>query len=177
MPKQIICIRHGEKTKQDRVHLSEAGVTRALHLAPYFANSVNPNINTPDVIIAMKQSGSHSSDRPRETVEPLAKRLNVNILTPFLRDEIDDVVDLIFQFQGKTVMVCWEHSAIAEIMQVVLNRYSEKKHHLNWSADPESPTDDGDDYGSIWVVDGGARTFRVYQEFHSITKPVFAMHL
>ena len=178
MSKQIIFIRHGEKTADDPVHLSNVGVLRSKEIVSFFVQKINPNIDIPDMIIAMKQHTSHSSDRPRETVIPLANSLGINVLTPYTRDEIDDLVDFIFKHKDqKNILICWEHSVIADIMKLLLTRiYKHMKHmHLNWNSNPESSSDDGEDYSSIWVIDGDY--FHVYKQFDHEKKPLFSLNL
>lgn len=75
---QIIIIRHGEKEKDDAVHLDGAGMVRAANLPEFLLDSESP-WKRPDVIYAMKQKQAYSSRRPLETVLPLAKRLGLNV--------------------------------------------------------------------------------------------------
>lgn len=97
---QIIFIRHGEKTKEDPVHLSNTGAIRAKHIAQFFEYNEDSTIQRPDYIIAMKQHKHYSSNRPYETVKPLSIALNIPLLLR-TRDKIDQVVDLIMYHEKK----------------------------------------------------------------------------
>ena len=169
---QIIFIRHGEKTKDDPVHLSHEGIIRAKHIAHFFEYNDDANLQKPDCIIAMKQNSKDSSNRPYETVQPLSISLNIPILAPFTRDKIDQVVDLILHHENKnqTVLICWEHKALVEIVELFLHKRYASKHtkhgmHLNWGANPLSGDDDADDFSSIWIIDTTLDEFVVYKQF------------
>lgn len=146
--KQIIFIRHGEKTKRDDVNLSPLGYKRAEKLVEYFINS--KSIPIPDKIIAMKQSHKESSNRSYETVQPLAKHLNLKISDHYTREEIKEIAEYIKEHESKNsvVLVCWEHSCIPKIVEKLLNL----KHELNWGLDPESD-EDTDNFTAVWVLE------------------------
>jgi len=146
--KQIIFIRHGEKTKKNHVNLSKQGYKRAEELVNFFINS--KSFPCPDKIIAMKQSHKDSSDRSYETVKPLAEHLNLKIADYYSRDEIKDVSEYIKDQESKysTILVCWEHSCIPKIVLEILN----SKHKLTWGLDPESH-EDSDNYTAVWILE------------------------
>ena len=162
--RQLIFIRHGEKTKEDAVHLSDRGVVRSHELVAFFAGRANPSIDKPDIVIAMRQYHRQSSDRPRETVVPLADAMNLRVMTPYTREEVHEVVELLLQLSTivKTILVCWEHARIADIMSLLLKRRNGRHCDLTWGADPTDGDYDGGDYGSIWVLDD--RSFRVFKQ-------------
>src|SRR5438445_235430 len=78
-PRQVLIIRHAEKPEGDSIHLSPEGQQRAEALLRLFTKSADrPDpFPTPDFIFATKKS-SHSN-RPLETVLPLAKALNLDV--------------------------------------------------------------------------------------------------
>src|SRR5579862_5355950 len=83
-PQQILIIRHAEKTgDKDDIHLSKAGQERAEVLYKLFeASKERPEpFPTPDFIFAA--SKSKDSNRPIETVTPLAKKLKLTIIDTF----------------------------------------------------------------------------------------------
>ncbi|MBS0270227.1 MAG: histidine phosphatase family protein, partial [Proteobacteria bacterium] len=89
-PKRIILMRHADKTGDDGDEdLSEAGRTRAEHLATYIPQT----FGKPDFIIATARS--KHSDRPRETVQPLADALGMKVEHDMEKDEIEDLADMI----------------------------------------------------------------------------------
>jgi hypothetical protein len=133
-PQHILLIRHAEKTgDKDDVHLSKKGKDRAEVLDQLFvASKERPDpFPTPDFIFA---AGHHKdSQRPVETVTPLAKKLNL-----FLNDRYDsklpkgddkakkegmnELRDELFsssKFFGKTILVAWRHSTISELAKTL----------------------------------------------------------
>jgi hypothetical protein len=136
-PQQILIIRHGEKTgdKAD-VHLAKQGQERAEVLYQLFvASRDRPDpFPTPDFIVAA--SNAKDSQRPLETVTPLAMKLKLSIndiyesklpaaLSPNdgkdktakgpgmlgLRDDLFGKP----KYFGKTILVSWRHSTIPEL--------------------------------------------------------------
>jgi len=119
-PRQVLIIRHAEKPEGDSIHLSPEGQKRALALPRLFTKSADrPHpFPTPDFIFATKMS-SHSN-RPLETVMPLAKELNLNVNARFKDDECDKLATELLtnpRYAGKTVLVCWHHGKIPELAQ------------------------------------------------------------
>lgn len=146
--KQIIFIRHGEKTKKDSVNLSPLGYKRAEELVRYFKKS--KNLIFPDKIIAMKQSHKDSSNRSYETVQPLANHLNLKISDHYMREEIKEVVEYIKEQGSKhsVILICWEHSYIPKIIGKLLNL----KDELNWGLNPEYE-EDSDNFTGVWLLE------------------------
>jgi phosphohistidine phosphatase SixA len=106
-PKRILLMRHADKTDDpDNEDLSDAGVERAKRLATYIPET----FGKPDIIVATAHS--KHSDRPKETVEPLADALGLKIQHDFENKEFADLVDEIFNdpdYKNKTVVICWHH--------------------------------------------------------------------
>jgi hypothetical protein len=148
MASQIIFIRHGEKTKKDDVNLSPLGYKRAEKLVEYFINS--KTLKVPYKIIAMKQGHKDSSNRSYETVQPLAKHLNLKISDHYTREEIKEVAEYIKEQESiySVILVCWEHSCIPKIVEKLLNL----KYDLNWGLNPES-NEESDNFTAVWVLE------------------------
>lgn len=112
-PKRIILMRHADKTDDpDNEDLSDAGVERAKRLATYIPET----FGKPDIIVAT--AGSKHSDRPHETMEPLADALDLKIQDYFNKDEFGDLIDEILNdpdFKNKTVVICWHHKELPAI--------------------------------------------------------------
>jgi len=146
--KQIIFIRHGEKTKKDPINLSNKGFERARELVSFFINNTNYELlKTPDKIIAMKQAHKKSSNRPYQTVTPLAEYLSINIFSPFKRDQIEELVDYIKNMEFNCLLICWEHSCIPKIVSRLLNT----NHELIWGLNPESK-EISNNYSAVWIL-------------------------
>ena len=114
-PAQVIIIRHAEKPPTGN-DLSAQGYQHAQELVPYFeSNSDVTQYGTPVAIYAMAPGGDDPANRAIETVTPLANALSLQVLSPFTRLEFAPVVNAIMTnpaYDGKMVLVCWEHKAI-----------------------------------------------------------------
>ena len=112
-PSRIILMRHADKPDDlDDPNLSAAGVTRAKHLATYIPQT----FGKPDYIIATAHS--KHSDRPIETVEPLAEAIGVEVQHDIEDKDFEDLVEDIFSdsaYHGKTVVICWHHGTLPAI--------------------------------------------------------------
>lgn len=112
-PKTILLIRHAEKpASEDDIHLSPEGVKRAEALPKLFDKS----FPKPGFIFATK--ASKHSNRPVETVTPLAKMLNLDINAKFEDDEYPKLAAELFtnpKYEGKTVLICWHHGKLPEL--------------------------------------------------------------
>jgi len=112
-PKQIVILRHGEKPKNPRdPNLSPVGEQRANMLA-----AVIPKIfPRPDFLFAA--APSKSSDRPVETLTPLAKALTMPLHCDIADNDFEVLVaDLLEKpdYANKLLIVCWHHGNIPEL--------------------------------------------------------------
>ena len=118
-PAQLIFIRHGEKPAQGN-ELNAQGFARANALVNYFKTNADVlDYGTPAAIYAMKPSGPTGSVRPIQTVTPLAKALGLPVISDFLKDDSNDLVNAVLNnkaYDGKMVLICWEHNAIPDIV-------------------------------------------------------------
>ena len=99
-----------------------AGALNAF-FAPHRANPANPAIATPNYMYAASPDGE--SQRPSETVTPLAAWLNYVQNTPQFNTAFDigggeaQMVQSVLNLSG-TVLICWEHKNIMpNIMQAI----------------------------------------------------------
>ena len=118
-PKAILIIRHAEKPADDTdTGLSPEGKKRAESLPDLFKKT-DP-LPTPDFIIATK--ASKHSNRPVETVTPLAKALKLEIDSRFVNDDYTKLTEEVYtkpKYEGKTVLICWHHGNIPELATVL----------------------------------------------------------
>ena len=116
---QVIIIRHGEKpgdpatdSAADGIDLSTRGYERAGALAPYI-----PDVfGKPDFLFAAK--ASKHSNRPVETITPLAQALGLQIDAKHEDDDFEKVAEDILgnsKYAGKLVLICWHHGKIPEL--------------------------------------------------------------
>jgi broad specificity phosphatase PhoE len=133
MPAQIIIIRHGEKIDNTHDDLSPRGVERARALPRLFQSDPRFLKHGPPVAIygAVARAGVSTSKRPVETVIPLAKSLGLEVIDKFDHDQIEELVKDIRNnpsYHGKTVLICWEHKRIPDIVKA-LGGHGEMKWH------------------------------------------------
>lgn len=113
-PNRILIVRHGEKPgdpndSHDGSDLSSRGYQRAGALAPYIADQYGP----PDFLFAT-QASKHSN-RPVETLVPLATRLGLDIHSSYGDGEYGKLADHLLsdpKYAGKTILICWHHGEI-----------------------------------------------------------------
>ena len=113
-PARLLILRHAEKTgdKRDR-GLSEAGLARAQKLATYIPET----FGTPDFLIAA--AGGKKSDRPYDTLVPLAKVLGLGIWADLDDEEVDDLVEALSDkrdWKGKFGVISWRHSDLSRLI-------------------------------------------------------------
>jgi hypothetical protein len=147
-PQHVLIIRHAEKTgDKDDVHLSRQGKERAEALAQLLvASRDRPGpFPTPDFIFAA--SHHKDSQRPLETVTPLARTLKLSINDryesklpaaagkedkekPAKKEGMQELRDEIFgssKYFGKTILVAWRHSTIPELAKTLKARQVPEK--------------------------------------------------
>ena len=117
-PAQVIIIRHGEKPPQGS-ELNEQGFQRAKALVKFF--QTDPSVTrygTPAAIYAMAPKNAGGSVRAIQTVMPLANALKLILNKDYTRDQTAELVKAIMEnpeYEGRMVLVCWEHKVIVEI--------------------------------------------------------------
>jgi hypothetical protein len=141
-PAQVILIRHAEKpaTGED---LDAQGWRRAYALVGFFEkNPAMTQHGTPVAIYAMDPGGPDGTQRPIETVTPLAADLKLPILHPYTRKQLPELVAEILgnsAYDGRMVLVCWEHKVIPELVQ-----------DFGWNDGPDTWPDDV--FDEAWVL-------------------------
>jgi hypothetical protein len=142
-PAQIIFLRHAEKPAIG-AELNERGRERAAALVPLFTKDPRVLEHGPPVaIFAMRPRGKSGSVRAIQTMEPTARALGLAPDTRLTRDEIPALVHAIRSapaYEGKTVIVCWEHDAIPEMLKA-----------FGWTGGPPKWKDKS--YDRLWVLD------------------------
>ena len=147
-PAQVILIRHAEKPASGN-ELDPRGFQRAKALAGFFENTPSmTRYGTPAAIYAMAPKDQNGSLRPIETVTPLADSLGLKINSAYKKEELSSLIGDILNtsaYDGKMVLVCWEHNMIPEIVK-----------GFGWSGAPLSW--DGSVFDRAWVLNftGGA---------------------
>ena len=106
----ILLMRHAEKPAGAAdIHLSPTGAERAAELAGYIPKT----FGRPDFLFAA--ANSKHSDRPLETIEPLAKATGRSIDSSHPDDDYAALAGQLLskpQFEGKLTVVAWHHEKI-----------------------------------------------------------------
>ncbi|MEQ1653752.1 MAG: histidine phosphatase family protein [Hyphomicrobium sp.] len=113
-PARVLIMRHAEKTGDPLdPHLSLEGQRRAERLVTY----VPQTFGTPDFLIAARTS--KKSQRPYDTLAPLAHALGLNIKEKFDDEDVDALVEHLGENQkygGKFAVISWRHSDIPALI-------------------------------------------------------------
>jgi hypothetical protein len=158
-PAQIIIFRHGEKPDTGN-ELDPQGQQRAQALVNFFENDpAVTQYGAPAAIYAMAPSSDDGSVRPIQTVTPLAQNLGLPINKNFTKDQGPAVVKDILgnkKYDGKMVLVCWEHKAIPGLAQ-------------DFGYDSAPAKWKGSDFYSVWIFNldtatGKVTSFKIISE-------------
>jgi hypothetical protein len=119
-PAHILIIRHGEKPPEKAaVNLSLKGRERALALAPFLTGSPElRRYGLPVALFATRIAPDDRSHRTQETIGPLAESLKLPIQAPYINREYAQLAQQVLtgpQYQGKTVLICWDHDYIPQL--------------------------------------------------------------
>ncbi|WP_413290587.1 histidine phosphatase family protein [Bdellovibrio sp. HCB337] len=113
MPSKIILIRHGEEpTGNEGTELSDIGWERANGLPALFQNEGITHL------IALKPHKKKGSIRSIQTLQPISEAYGLELHTPFNRDQVSDLVQLLSEsseLDGKVVLIAWQHETLADI--------------------------------------------------------------
>jgi broad specificity phosphatase PhoE len=136
MARIILAIRHAEKPSEDgRVRgvdpagredphsLSTLGWQRAgalvRFLAPADGGMRDPRLARPDALFATRVTHDSPSQRPMQTLVPLAALLGLPIDTAHGRHEIDGLLDAVERAPG-VALISWTHRTINRIAERLL---------------------------------------------------------
>ena len=116
-PRALWAMRHAEKTGDlDDPHLSLLGQRRAAALVAW----IPLYLGRPDMIFA--SAVSQHSQRPIETVQPLADALGLEINDSFADQDYGALAKAILteeRFDGRTILVCWHHGNIPNFLHAL----------------------------------------------------------
>lgn len=122
MPKNtnILMIRHAEKPDEG-VFLSVAGQERAQAYTIYFQNcAIDGKPIKINFLFAAEDS--NDSERPRLTIEPLSKVLNLEINAKYKDHKYQELADHILQdnkYDSSNLLICWHHGQILQFAQAL----------------------------------------------------------
>jgi hypothetical protein len=140
-PATILLIRHAEKLTDGRIDLSPAGFERARLLPTVFSPAAaRRDLPTPQVLFATHIS--EHSNRPVQTVTPLAAALHLPIDDSFKNDDYPALAAALLsgKYAGKVVLVVWHHGKIPQLASAL------------GATPPYTPWPDTQ-YDRIWRID------------------------
>ncbi len=142
-PAQVVMIRHAEKPAKGR-DLDARGEERARALVGFFeTNPVVTRYGTPAAIYAAAPADSNDSRRSVETVTPLAKSLGLEIDEDYTKDRVKEMVRNVMAnpaYEGRTVLICWEHKRIPGMAR-----------QFGWASAPGKWS--GKVFDRAWIID------------------------
>jgi hypothetical protein len=122
-PHAVLIIRHAEKpVDNDSISLTPEGRERAAALARLFKPSASraAPFPTPNIIFAARDS--KRSQRPSETVVPLAKALGVEVNSSYDSEAPKKLAAEILRnpkYAGKTILISWHHNTSPELAKAL----------------------------------------------------------
>lgn len=147
-PSVIMLIRHGEDEGQRDYHLSQRGQQRSEALPKLFGS----RLPKPDVIIASR--ATKGSNRPVETVEPLARALGLSIDHQFRDDDFRALAERLLldgRYDGKAVLVCWHHGKLPKLAKALGVK--------------NAPAWPDDQFDRVWVIEPTKQSAR-FEDVH-----------
>ncbi len=154
LPNTILIIRHGEKPDDHSdLHLSDVGRVRADMLAKTLP-AMYPNLS-----VLFATAPSTNSNRPYETIAPLAMALRLVVNNSFSNSQHSDLAQRIMtspeDYGGKTILICWHHEKIPGLAR---DDFGQEAAPTFWSDDV---------FDQIWQIDyssDGQSTFTIKPE-------------
>ncbi|MBS0656042.1 MAG: histidine phosphatase family protein [Verrucomicrobia bacterium] len=121
-PAQVVLLRHAEKPEEGDT-LSQRGFERAAALVPFFIDPPNADKFKPcAAVYAPRSSKNHRSTRSIQTVSALANAFEVPFYVKYIVEEVEELAKEIMDepsYEGKMVLICWQHAHIAMIAEAV----------------------------------------------------------
>jgi len=111
--KLTMVIRHGEKLSDSNPYLSPRGQARAYCLVNVFGK--NGTYATPQKIYAQSPTEKKQSTRPKDTVTPLAKLIDLDVDISYTSGQIKKLTKNIMNTSEEIVLVSWSNDNIPEI--------------------------------------------------------------
>jgi hypothetical protein len=142
-PAEIILLRHAEKPAVGS-ELNARGWERARALVALFTRDARVLENGPAfAIFAGAPEKQGGSVRSIQTIGATGKALGVTVDSHVKRDEIGELVQAVMNLpgsEGKTVIICWEHKKIPEMLKA-----------FGWTTGPGAWDDQV--FDRLWVLD------------------------
>lgn len=119
-PAQVVIIRHGEKPAVGN-ELNAQGWMRANALPQFFENNkIIQAFGKPIALYAGAPNKPDGSIRSIQTITPYAKFLGLPLHTEIKKSDLSNLVNTVMgtkEYEGHTVIICWEHSVIPDMAE------------------------------------------------------------
>jgi len=129
-PHIVMIIRHAEKPDETKGEKNPDLSPRGFQRAGALAKVIPDHFPKPDFLIATKRS--KGSNRPVETITPLAKALHETIESTFKDDEVEQLAHAVLsdpKYSGKVVLIAWHHGKIPALAKALgVNNAPDKWH-------------------------------------------------
>ncbi|MFY9223513.1 MAG: hypothetical protein WAQ98_12640 [Blastocatellia bacterium] len=129
----ILMVRHAEKPDEGDL-LSVAGQERAQAYTIYFQNYAIDG-KPIEIKYLFAAEDSDNSERPRLTIEPLSKVLNLEINTKHKDHKYQELADHILQdnkYDNSNLVICWHHGQILQFAQALGVNLDKLPAESNW---------------------------------------------
>ena len=157
--KQVIFIRHAEKSKHGK-HLNDVGYLRSIYLTDYFLHPFG-NFEIPEFAYVMCLDKKSKSVRCLETMQPtIDKGMPYELVS---REHTHKLAKTLRNYGYNIVVICWEHSRIVDIVNLLIGHRS-----INaWGFNPDADDDDKNCFDATWVctLDETSLTLKIYRQF------------
>ena len=137
---RIVILRHGEKTSDLKdQNLSVRGYERAAALSVLLSHGYKDIV----AICAAGIGPGSPSERPSETIAPLAAKLNLVPVESYPKDQWSGAVQQIQQtdYTNGTVVLCWVHDEIPDIANALgagMHPWPDGRYDVLWVLDYSS---------------------------------------
>jgi len=114
----IVIIRHAEKP-DDGPGLTPTGQQRAGAYVHYFETfRIDSQLRRPNILFAT--ANTRKSHRETLTIQPLSAAFHLPIDDRFKDDDIQPLLDALkSEPAGKTILICWHHGEIPDLLQAL----------------------------------------------------------
>lgn len=158
----VSIVRHADKSSVgSSPYLAPAGLIRSIALSRYM-EQVCPSKKHLVAVYACRETSSYRSFRPQQTAAPTAQMFEVTIQTAFTRGQevftMEDILQQCRQWMANApdgshghLLVVWEHSAIARLVQAAGGSLSHRQVDFTW------PDDDFDSVVNLRYIGSDTR--------------------
>ena len=130
-PSNIFIIRHGEDIPNDFA-LDCNGILRSTYIPNLISHLNDKNIGVGGIITTLQYASMHQ----HQTVTLASWLLNIPLFIYGKKDESKKVVKELFTnpfFSGKTVLICWHHECIQDVVKNIITIGPKEKDLYNYT--------------------------------------------